>query len=233
MMKKRTIALAAAVALAAACTGGGGEARSPTASPTPEPWRGGTLRIAAIGSSGTIGSMSWAGLDPQKDYSSVAWELFRCCLLRTLFSYNGRPTSEGGAEARPDLASGPPEVSADGLSWTIHIKPGIHYAPPLGDLEIVAQDFVRALMRMANPRVTPDRCAGCYYTSYYSVIEGFDAYRSGAADTISGLETPEEHTLVIHLTEQTGDLPNRLALGAAAPIPPTRAIRFWRRRRRP
>jgi len=173
-----------------------------------------------VGNDGTIGSMSWAGLDPQKDYSGVAWELFRCCLLRTLFSYNGRPSAEGGGEVRPDLASGPPEVSADGFTWTIHVEPGIHYAPPLEDLEIVAQDFVRALMRMASRRVTPDRCNGCYYTSYYSVIEGFDAYRSGAADTIAGLETPDEHTVVIHLTEPTGDLPDRLALGATAPIPP-------------
>ncbi len=35
-------------------------------------------------------------LDPQLDGSFEARELFRCCLLRTLLSYNGHPTNQGG-----------------------------------------------------------------------------------------------------------------------------------------
>jgi len=71
----------------------------------------------------------------------------------------------------------------------------IHYAPPLEDVEITAADFVRALMRTASP-------SGAYtaYPFNYSVVEGFDAYREGEAETITGLETPDEHTLVVRLT---------------------------------
>src|SRR5688500_15526827 len=52
-------------------------------------------------------------LDPTFEYESMAWELLRCCLTRTLYSYVGRPAEEEGSELRPDLASGLPSVSAD------------------------------------------------------------------------------------------------------------------------
>ncbi len=95
-----------------------------------------------------------AAFDPQKEYYSVTWEYYRCCLLRNLMSYEGVPTDEGGAEIFPDLAAGEPEQSSDGLTWTYTIKPGIHYAPPKEDVEITAQDFIRALERTANPMRT-------------------------------------------------------------------------------
>ena len=200
--------LAAIVLIAAGCTGGGGTGAGSTAPASPEPWRGGTLRLALVQDFS-------ADLDPQQAYTlTPEWEVLRCCLLRTLFSYNGRSVSEGGVEARPDLAAGPPEVAPDGLSWTIQLKEGVHYAPPLEDVEILAQDVVRALMWEASPG------SAASYAFYFSVIDGFDEYASGDATTISGLETPDEHTLVVRLTRPTGDLPNRLAMVATAPIPP-------------
>ena len=42
---------------------------------------------------------SSAAFDPQKEYYSVTWEYFRCCLLRTLVSYKGVPTAEGGTSS--------------------------------------------------------------------------------------------------------------------------------------
>jgi ABC-type transport system substrate-binding protein len=156
------------------------------------------------------------GLDPQRDYFFDSFALFRCCLLRTLLSHNGRSTEEGGAELRPDLAAALPQVSADALSWTFHITPGIRYGPPFQNSEVVAADIVRALEREADPDV---EAATLGYAVYYSVIEGFDDYAAGRADSISGLEVPEPHTLIVHLTEPTGDLGNRFSLPATAPIP--------------
>lgn len=204
----RFVCVAGVVILLAACTGDGGEGS--TARPSPGPWRGGTLRLAMVGDLG----WGYQQLDPQRAYWGDDWEVFRCCLLRTLFAHNGRPASEAGDLPQPDLAAALPEVSGDGLTWTIDVKPGIHYAPPLEDVEIVAGDFVRAFLRTGDPDVE----AG--YPFYFSVIEGFDAYAAGEADTISGLETPDDHTLVIHLTEPTGDFLSRLTLGATAPVPP-------------
>ncbi|HEX5950509.1 MAG TPA: ABC transporter substrate-binding protein [Actinomycetota bacterium] len=206
----RLVALTVVVVVTAACTA---DVRSQrySSSSSPEPWRGGTLRLALV-------EDFWAKLDPQMSYAPVPWEIFRCCLLRTLYSYNGLPASEGGVETRPDLATAAPEIAPDGLTWTIHIKKGIHYAPPLDEFEIVAGDFVRALLRTGWHCLRRWTCSE--YASYYSVIEGFDAYVDGRAEAVSGIETPDDHTLVFHLTEPAGDLPNRLALAATAPIPP-------------
>jgi peptide/nickel transport system substrate-binding protein len=109
-----------------------------------------------------------------------------------------------------------PKVSRDGLTWTFRLKEGLRYAPPFQNVEIVAQDFIRALEREGDRKALPD---GIGYEFYYSVIEGFDEFRVEDADSISGLEAPDEHTLVVHLNEPAGDLGHRLAMAATAPIP--------------
>lgn len=189
------------------CTGGKSE---------PEPKRvadfpvGGTLRLAMSGD-------FVQNLDPHKEYvSTAAWELYRCCLLRTLLSYRGKPTEEGGTQLVPDLAAAMPEISGDGMTWTFRLKAGLRYAPPMEDYEIVAEDIIRGLERAADPVGSPSSS----YHFYYSVIDGFDAARVGEVDTISGLSAPDDHTLVVRLVQPTGDLGHRLSLPAAAPIPP-------------
>ncbi|MGH2788974.1 MAG: ABC transporter substrate-binding protein [Actinomycetota bacterium] len=167
---------------------------------------GGTLMVGAL-------KEAWSGLDPQQEYSNEGWALLRCCLLRTLLSYNNLPIDEGGADTLPDLAVSPPSVSRDGLTWTFRLRRGVHYAPPLEEVEIQAQDFVRALEREAtNP--------GAQYAFYYSIIEGFDRFSAGQADSISGLEARDDHTLVVHVTEPVGHVANLFTLPATAPIPP-------------
>ena len=93
-----------------------------------------------------------AAFDPQKEYYSVTWEYYRCCLLRTLMSYKGVPTAEGGAEIFPDLAAAEPKVSADGLTWTFTLKQGVHVRRPVQDVEVTAQDFISALERDGRTR---------------------------------------------------------------------------------
>jgi peptide/nickel transport system substrate-binding protein len=187
--------------LAAACTG---EDRSGSPPPVDEQPRGGTLRLAVPNC-----CVPQTELDPQLAYFSR--ELTRCCVHRTLYSYNGRPTDESGAELRPDLAAGNPEVSSDGLRWTFRLRRGLFYSPPLAETEIVAADLVRALEREAMVQGP--------YGYHFSLIEGFDDFVDGAADSIVGLETPDDHTLVVQLDEPSGDLAYRLSLPAAAPIP--------------
>ena len=119
----------------------------------------------------------------------------------------------GGGVVEPDLASADPEVSADGLTWTFSIQPGLHYAPPVEEVEITAQDFVRAMEREATPSANVGG-----YPFYYSVIDGFDEFASGEADEISGMKAVDDHTLEITVTRPTGDLGYRLAMPAAAPM---------------
>jgi ABC-type transport system substrate-binding protein len=107
-------------------------------------------------------------------------------------------------------------VSSDGLTWTFHLQAGIRYAPPLQNVEIKAQDFVRALEREA--RLGTPAAGG--YSSYFSVIQGFDAFAQKQAGSISGLQAPDDHTLRVQLSQPASDLGFRLALPATAPIPP-------------
>ena len=170
---------------------------------------GGVLRV------GAFGPLRENELDPQAAYSVEEWELFRCCLARTLISYNGRSVDEGGLQPRPDLAAALPEVSGDRMTWTFHIRSGIRYGPPLEDVEVTAGDIVRALERTAT--LPSARSQG--YVFYYSIIAGFDRYSQGKADSISGLETPDDHTLVVHLREPSSEVAAIFALPASAPLP--------------
>jgi peptide/nickel transport system substrate-binding protein len=52
------------------------------------------------------------------------------------------------------------------------------------------------------------------------VIQGFAEYAAGTTASISGLETPDRHTLVVRLRQAAGDLGYRLSMSFAAPIPP-------------
>ena len=211
---KRSLKLIAVVAVlgivAAACGGNDSTSSSTTDTGSASTdLSGGTLKMAMLAD-------VTAAFDPQKEYYSVAWEYFRCCLTRTLLNYKGVPTADGGTELFPDLATGEPTISDDGLTWTYQIKPGVHYGDPFTDVEVTAQDFIRALEREANPKANVGG-----YSFYYSVIKGFDDFGAGKADTISGLSAPDDSTLQIEVTAPTADLSYRLAMPAAAPIPPS------------
>jgi len=140
------LALVAVLGLvAAACGGddGGGTGASGATSATGasgELQPGGTVELAMLGDVS-------AAFDPQKEYYSVTWEWYRCCLLRTLLSYNGRTTAEGGADLQPDIASALPEISSDGLTYTFTLKSGVAYGDPFGDVSVTSGDIVRALER--------------------------------------------------------------------------------------
>ncbi|HET9722221.1 MAG TPA: ABC transporter substrate-binding protein [Actinomycetota bacterium] len=208
----RSLALAVVfVWFVASCTGDGQRAGTNTG-PSPEQWRGGTLRVAV----GADPSVWW---DPAGYTAASPWGLYHCCLLRTLMSYSGRPAVEGGVELRPDLAAEAPVVSEDGLTWTFRLREGLRFAPPFDDVEIVAADIVRALERLGTPSSLPPDEFGGSYSFYFSVIDGFDAFLAGEAGSIRGLETPDRHTLVVRLTEPTGDLPDRFSMPATAPVP--------------
>jgi len=209
----KVLALVGALALVAAACGGddGGETGATgtgATGATGELHQGGTLEIAQLAD-------LYAAFDPQKEYSAVTWEYYRCCLLRTLLSYNGKTTAEGGADLQPDIATAMPEVSADGLTYTFTLKSGINYGDPFGDVSVISGDIVRALEREADP----DASVGGY-NFYYGVIDGFSDFGDGKADSIAGLETPDDSTLVVTLTEPVGYLPYLFAMAATAPIPP-------------
>ena len=165
--------------------------------------------------------VSFFDLDPQVQYWAGGYSMLSCCLVRTLMGYPDVPTDEGGGDLLPDLAAEFPTVSPDGLTWTFHLKQGLHYAPPLQDTEITAPDIVRAIERAAS---LGDGLS--YADPYFAPIEGFDRMMQGHAKAISGLATPDPYTLEVNLTQPVGDVGERLAVPAAAPIAPFEDRRF-------
>jgi peptide/nickel transport system substrate-binding protein len=204
------VAFGLAVSACSSASPGGTTSASTDTTP-----RGGTLRVAVpdfmVFPPPRGNGLADALVDPQQSAPIESLEILRCCLTRTLLAHRGLSTDRGGAELLPDLATGLPDVSADGLTWTFHMRAGLHYSPPLQATEITTPDIVRGLERTGRLMQTPP---------YYSIIAGFDAYSNNRADSVSGLETPDPHTLVVHLTSPAGDLGERLTLPPASPIPP-------------
>jgi peptide/nickel transport system substrate-binding protein len=213
------------VTLAASCTSSGGRPPARVAETA-----GGTLRVGLLAGDGTIG---WCPLllcgktfDPQSTSFVDVFELDRCCLMRTLLSYNGSSVADGGTVLRPDMARSLPTISSDGLTWTFHLRSGVHYAPPFEHTEIVAADFIRSIERCFTRASTAipwsnGGTIGGYWTDTYlaNVIAGAHEFTEGKADHVSGLQAPDSHTLIVHLTEPVGDLGYRLALPQLGPIP--------------
>ena len=104
--------------------------------------KGGVFRIG-------LSSDFHEGADPQREYYTIGWEFLKCCLVRQLLGFNLLGPNEKGNDLVPDLATELPTSTSDGLTWTFHIRPNVHYAPPLQNVSVTAQDFIRALTREA------------------------------------------------------------------------------------
>ena len=178
---------------------------------------GGTLRVAMLAPS------VW-GFDPTSEYGTAEYAVTRL-LQRTLLTHRGVPGFQG-TRLVPDLATALPTISSDGLTWTFHIRPGIHYAPPLQDVEVTAPDFIRALERARPlPKVAANALptnVGPGSNHLPTLLAGFADYAQGRSSTISGAVALDAHTLqlrTIHRDEQT--LGQVMAMAFTAPIPPS------------
>jgi peptide/nickel transport system substrate-binding protein len=197
-----------AAVLAASCGGdedGGGEAGQETAAGA-EPEPGGTYRVDVETSFDFTDAF-----DPTGEYTAVGWS-FYTLMIRKLMTYRHVAGAEGN-EPVPDLAAEEPEVSDDGLTYTFTLKDGIRFGPPVSR-EITSQDIAYAFNRIANPDI------GSFgYPNYYTVISGFQDVIDGKAKTVSGIETPDDKTIVFTLDKPAGDFLYRVAMPATGPVP--------------
>ena len=209
--RPRTLALAVTLVLVGpACSFGGAEN---SAGPTRPALAGGTLHLALVGDKPLKDPTILDPAAPYSPFTNKDTEILRCCLVRTLLSYSGLSTERG--EPNPGPISRPRcRNSLGSAHLDIPAQGGVRYAPPLDDVEISAADVVRGIERTAKVRVSDGT-----YSTYYSVILGYDAFARGETDTIPGLEVVNDHTLAVHLTGVTNDLGYRLALPGSAPIP--------------
>jgi peptide/nickel transport system substrate-binding protein len=200
----RLVGLALALALVAAACGGGDD-EGGDGGQQAAPQRGGVLRVGVSDYSFTN------GFDITGEYAAIGIGLYGA-MARTLMGVKhiaGPP----GNELVPDLASAAPEISADGLTYTFKLKTGVKWAPPL-DREVTSKDVAYAFQRMNTAPLVAQ------YASYYTgVVKGMDGKAKSAETTISGIETPDDQTIIFNLEKATGDFLYRLSMPAAAPIP--------------
>jgi peptide/nickel transport system substrate-binding protein len=161
--------------------------------------RGGTLRVLSYAPFG--------GLDTADNYGPIARPY-----ARTLYGYNLAGPPEQKTVPVPDIASGPPQRSADQRTYTFTLRPGVRYAPPV-NREVTAADFITAIERLY------DKQTHSYGQFYAALIAGTSRYGAGKASRISGLTAPDPRTLRITLDRPAGDFLSILALPFFAPVP--------------
>src|SRR3954470_18145930 len=184
------VAALAVLALAVAGCGSSGKAQS-----------GGTVQI--LDTAGGVDSLDpgyWYYQTDTKELGITQRQL-----------YGWKPAED---TPTPDLALALPQASDGGKTLTIKLRPGIKYSAPLQTRTVKAADIKYALERCFLPQV-----GNGYANLYYSDIKGVDAFKSGKAKEISGIQAPDDQTLVINTTKPAGVLTSGGALGMPCTIP--------------
>ena len=163
--------------------------------------RGGTLRVLSF--------ELIDGLDTAAVYTPTSLAIARS-YARTLYGYNLAGPPGQVTVPVPDIASGPPQLSADRRTYTFTLRPGVRYAPPV-NREVTAQDFITAIQRFYDIDSAGQQ--------YANLIAGATAFGARKANRISGLAAPDARTLKITLVQPTPDLLSILTLPLFAPVP--------------
>ena len=120
----------------------------------------------------------------------------------------------------PDLAEAAPEISEDGKTVTVKIRPGIKFSPPV-DREVTSADVKYAIERGFFNTLNNG-----YAGAYFGDLEGAKVGAKPGTE-IPGIETPDDQTIVFNLTKGTGGIvAGALALPLSAPVPKEYAEKF-------
>lgn len=148
----------------------------PTEPPMEEPSTGkygGTLIVTY--------SKDLTSLDPPKAYSTMDWGTTSQLIHDGLYAYDESEV------LIPELADGFPEVSGDGLVYTIHLKQGVLFH---NGREMVADDVKYSIERNAKPD------SGTWNaTTPMSNVLGGQALIDGEAETAEGIRVIDDYTV--------------------------------------
>jgi peptide/nickel transport system substrate-binding protein len=225
--------LAALSLVLAACGGGGGgglpgqtgagQARSqfpPITSPPSDAKKGGTLTVLFAGDVDYI--------DPGAAYYQVTY-MIDFDVVRSLLNWPPAAT----ALPQPDLAEDQPKITDNGKTVEFTIRSGIRYSPPLGggagwNKPVTSADVKYAIERTLMPGV-PNGYQNIYFKDLVGYDEAVKAVKKDPtkAPDISGIETPDDQTIIFHLTvPHYVGFAQALSLPASAPVPEGYAAKY-------
>ena len=150
-------------------------------------------------------------------------ELLHVRLPGALRRPTGRSTRSPPATTKPqpDLADGDPQISDDKKEITVKIKTGVKYAPPV-DREVTSKDIKYAFERAFSANVPSG-----YATSYFADIDGAPAEPTKGVKPISGIETPDDQTLVFKLKRPVAEsVAQALVMPITVPVPKEYAEKY-------
>ena len=148
-------------------------------------------------------------VDPQLSYTVEGWETLYN-VYTPLLTYK-HAKGEEGTQVVPGLAQDMPQVSPDGKTYKLKMRPNMKYSD---GTPIKASDFTYAIQRLFK--------ANSGGSVFYEPIVGAKEYADGAAPTITGIVTDDNSgDITITLTEPNGTFENILGLPFAAPVPPS------------
>jgi len=161
------------------------------------------------------------GFDPQAS-SDVYSNHVNRAMFDALYRYDhlARPY-----KLVPNTAVALPEISADGIDWTIRIKPGIYFADDPAfkgkQRELTAADYVYSWKRVIDPKVRSPNLQ-----TFDGKFAGAEALVARAKETgkfdydapMEGLSAPDRYTIRIKLTAPSYDLLSELTTVQSAVV---------------
>ena len=210
-------AVAASAALALVVAGCGSSSGDNNSSSTP---KAGSAPAGSSAKKGGDLKVLYAAdvdfMDPRATYYQYGF-LVAYATQRPLYSYK----PDDARTPEPDLAEGPPDISSDGKTVTVKIRPGVKFSPPV-NREVTTKDVKYALESGFTKTVN-----GPYVGAYMGDLHGLKAFQDGKADNISGIETPDDQTIVFKLDRPRGAIvAGMLSMPASAPVPEEYAKKF-------
>jgi peptide/nickel transport system substrate-binding protein len=221
-MKRKTTT----VALAAVCAGlamlsACGKSGSSAGGDQPGNAANTSVQNASDKSGGTLNlleSDTVDSTDPGNTYYAYTWD-FERLYARSLLTFKAAP-GNAGLQVVPDLATGPGQVSADGLTWTYHLKPGIKYED---GTTVSSKDVKYAIERSANFASDTLPNGPTYFANY--LAPQTPPYPGAFKDTTPGkqglqsITTPDDTTIVFHLAQKFSDFDYLVTSPETAPVP--------------
>jgi peptide/nickel transport system substrate-binding protein len=210
MLKGAFLALALAGAVLTGCGGGNSSAGDEKTSGVGAPVQGKT---------GGKLTVLWTDDVDNIDCGISYYQMgYMVCYATQRPLYSWKP--EDGQHAVPDLAESDPQISDDGKTVTVKIRKGVKFSPPV-NREVTSKDVKYAIERGFFNTVQ-NGYAGAYFGDVSGAKQGVKP-----GTRISGIETPDDQTIVFHLKRGTGGvLAGALALPLSAPVPEEYAKKF-------